>query len=354
VCADEDCIAGVCGGSVTLEGGDIISIAVADGVLYLAQRDPDDGSGGAGAGGAPVEAALDRGHIRTLPLDFDKSKLGPGHPVDNVISGFAIGTEGEKHVYFSGQNLFGALETTLQVCGPLACEDVDIRSLTIQVQSLVPVGLTLYAGLAGNAVVSLPIDEGTGKPLLPETTLVTSYAPLIPPDPQNGGLNQVAYTTFPEPSLLLATYDYVVDAEKTGAIYRAPLDALPLLGGGDSVAQWSQSFTAQGFVVAPDGTVFAHDAPTNLLKIAGDPPTTTVFDSNAGDRRAVDGSFVYVSSTGSPQVVRALAQDGSGEVAQAPAGSLDAAPIRAIDARDSQYVFYARANSIHRWPKPAR
>jgi hypothetical protein len=352
VCDTEPCVAGVCGGSVTLDGGALISVAVADGLLFFVQRDLDNGN----ADGGAVANALDRGAIRTLPLDLDKAELGLGHPVENVVSTLAVGTVGAKHVYFSGQNDGGALQMTLQACDARECVDLYPDFLpVVQVQSLVPVGPTLYIGLSYSTVVSLAIHPITGIPSVTETTEVSSCEPPMPSPPDGLGLHHLAYAAAPEPALLFSSFDPLIDNTPTGAIYRAPIAELPLLGGGDSATQWGGNYTVDGFLPAPDGAVFVHDAyTTQLLRVAGTPPTTTVFDEDSGAQRAVDESFVYLSSTGTPQVVRALALDGSGEVAQSPAGPLDSPPIRAIDARHPDYVFYARGNSIHRWPKPRR
>ena len=244
----------------------------------------------------------------------------------------------------------------VQVCEPSECKRRhSLGGSATAVDRAI--GTTLYLTKAAAKTRSfLRFDPSTGIPALPPARRsVTSFEPPFGPFPENGGLHQVRYSALPEPTLFMSSYDFLIEAPVNGAIYRAPISALPLLGGGESATQWGPTFTTHGFLVAPNGAVFAQDGATKqLLKIEGTPPTTSTFADNTGSVRAIGDSFVYVSSIGTREVVRALAQDGSGQAGASPPGPPDAPALVALDARHPSYVVYIRGNTIHRWPKPVR
>jgi hypothetical protein len=172
--------------------------------------------------------------------------------------------------------------------------------------------------------------------------MVASYDPGI--SPNTGGILELFHTLAPQ-RLYWATWDYLSSGE--ACIYRVDVDDLPLpLSPG--LPCYTESFVAMGFVVTSDGTLYAQEGATHVLKFVGDPPTSSLFDGNAKFPRALDDTYLYVTDATSGGV-RAIPLAGGPDVTNfpAPPGSL-----YGLDARHPRYVVATAGTHVCRWPKP--
>lgn len=325
-CASGACDAGRCDESIDLAAQGVLlrAVLVSQDRLFLMICD----------NAAPDYA----GTVLTLPLDFgpDTEPVAIGN-VENCVGSFVGGSVGTHRVYFAGQ-----VDENVHACSTEECVATDLDAqIDPQINGMAAVGTTLYLleSAGGSRVVSVPLDEDTGIPGSTVTPLVTSYTDMAPAGPL--GLAHDPNTD----ALFWSGYDDAAPDE--GCIYRAAIDDLPLDG---PATCWSPPFQTQGFVLGPDGTVYAQDGATTLLELTGDPPTRSVFDASATGPRDVDADTIYVQNPGTA-AIRALPLDGGEEL-----GSSDPAPVfvYTMEASHPDYVFYTAGTVLYRWPKPGR
>jgi len=341
-CGTGACTGGRCGQSLVLDDlGYIKSILVVGDTLYIEQRD-----------GAETDAFAFAGTIRTLPIDFDEDTVpGLNHPVVNAVGSFALGTVGARRVYFAGQGFY--TEDTVYhpnpnvyACGLADCQVVALDGIPTQLNGLAAVGATLYGlDVSGGRLLSASIDVVTG---VPGATTIAQVDDLED-DAYADGVITLQYLSGP-PRIYWSTYD--ADDSSDGCIFRADTGELPLAGELDC---FTQLFSAQGFIVASDGTIYGQN------RDFGPPIDDTVFElapdgsyvdaiANATYPRGVDETYLYVgdATTGA---IRAIDRSDRSEAGRTEDHASGPRPY-AMDASHPDYVFYVVGDRLYRWPKP--